>query len=347
MKKSFYQISMTQIHCKANTTMKKLISGQGFIISIFICLMVFVIGIINPAYFSLGTVFDISRSAILVGIFAIAELMVIISGGVDISFASIAVCSMYLSIRFLLNIDYEGTPFLPFLFAGVIGSIFGMINGFFISRFRLPTMIVTLGTSVAFQGLVIFFVGTAHIIDLPGHLLDFSKASLVNSTMPNGSISSLHPAILITFAVAVLGWFILNKTMFGRGIYAIGGSRESAERAGFNIQHLEFSLYSLVGFLAGIGGMTYAVLHRQAEPTMIVGSEMTVIAAVVLGGGSIMGGEGTVGGTLLGVFLIVILSNSLTFLGIPAQWQNVVTGIVILVGTALPIVRARLKKARE
>lgn len=324
--------------------MKKQLSNQGFIIAIFICCMVLIIGIVNPSYFSLGTIYDILRSSIVIGIFAVGELMVIISGGVDISFASIAVCAMYLSVRLLGNAHYEGLVILPFMLSGIIGLLFGMINGFFISKFHLPTMIVTLGTSVAFQGLVIFFVGTDHIIDLPGHLLDFSKASLINSTLPNGAISSLHPAVLITIGVIILGWFILNKTMFGRGIYAIGGSREAAERAGFNTHLVEFSLYSLVGFLAGIGGMVFAVLHRQAEPTMIVGTEMSVIAAVVLGGGSIMGGEGTISGAVLGVLLIVILSNSLTLLGIPAQWQNVATGIVILVGTALPILRTKLKK---
>ena len=126
---------------------------------------------------------------------------------------------------------------------------------------------------------------------------------------------------------AVIVWFLLKYTMLGRGIYALGGSREAAERAGFNIPRIQYFIYGTVGFLAGIGGIVYASLNRQANPQELVGTELNVIAAVVLGGASITGGRGTVIGTLLGVALVVIMNNSLVLIGVPSEWQRVVIGV--------------------
>lgn len=324
--------------------MRRLLFKSETIVALTIVIMIMVICSFNPAFFSIGTLFNILRSSIVMGIFAVSTMMVIIYGGVDISFTYIAACAMYLSIRLLVSIGYTGTPVLLFVLSGIIGLCFGLMNAFFISQFKLPTLIVTLGIGAAIQGFVVFFVGSEHIIDLPGHLLDFSRAGFLATKLPTGATVSLHPAILITMAFAVIVWFLLKKTIFGRGIYAIGGSREAAERSGLNIRSIEYALFGLVGFCAGIGGMVYACLNRQANPHLIVGSEMDVIAAVVLGGASITGGRGTVGGALLGVLLIVILNNSLILIGIPSEWQKVVIGAVIIIGTTLPILQAKSRQ---
>jgi simple sugar transport system permease protein len=135
--------------------------------------------------------------------------------------------------------------------------------------------------------------------------------------------------------------------MLGRSVYALGGAREAAERAGFNIARIQYFVYGLVGLLSGIAGITYGSLNRQANPQDIVGTELNVIAAVVLGGAQLTGGRGTVIGTVLGVVLVVVANNSLILVGVPSVWQRVVIGLIILVGTGLPAIQARRAALRS
>jgi len=134
--------------------------------------------------------------------------------------------------------------------------------------------------------------------------------------------------------------------MLGRSFYAMGGDRESAERAGFNILRTQLIIYGFAGLLSGIGGMIVGALFRQANPFSIVGTELDIIAAAVLGGASIAGGRGSVIGTLLGVVLITIAKNSLVLLGIPSEWQRVIVGFFILLGTAIPMVQSLVVQRR-
>jgi simple sugar transport system permease protein len=139
-------------------------------------------------------------------------------------------------------------------------------------------------------------------------------------------------------------WFILNHTLLGRGIYAIGGSEVAAQRAGFNIVAIKFFIYGYVGMLAGLAGVAHVSLARMANPFDIVGIELTVITAVVLGGARISGGHGSVLGTLLGVFLLVLIDNNLILLGIDSTWQRAVFGVLILIGVSMPAIQARLAR---
>jgi simple sugar transport system permease protein len=142
-------------------------------------------------------------------------------------------------------------------------------------------------------------------------------------------------------AIVIMVWLLLKYTMLGRGIYALGGAPEAAERAGFNVTRIQYFIYGFVGLLSGIAGMTFGALARQANPQDLVGTELNVIAAVVLGGAYLTGGRGTVIGTLLGVILVVIANSSLILIGVPTVWQRVVIGIIILIGTGVPAIQER------
>jgi len=174
----------------------------------------------------------------------------------------------------------------------------------------------------------------------------FARSTLVRIPLERG-VANLHPAILITIGVIVVVWLLLKYTMLGRGIYALGGAREAAERAGFNVPRIQYFIYGFVGLLSGIAGMTFGSMARQANPQDIVGLELNVIAAVVLGGAQLTGGRGTVIGTILGVMLVVIANNSLVLVGVPTVWQRVVIGLIILVGTGLPALQARRASKRS
>ncbi|MFN8491170.1 MAG: ABC transporter permease [Caldilineaceae bacterium] len=320
---------------------KELFRQNEFLVAITIVALCGIIGFLNPVFFTVGNLFDLLRSGVVMGIFATGVLIVIISGGIDVSFTAIAVFALYSTTKLLLAYYPSAPIWLAFLLSGLIGLGLGLINAFFISRFQLPTLIVTLGTLSMFRGFMLFVIGNKIIRDIPPSMTAFSRTTLLEVTMANGGLSKLHPAIFLTVAAAILVWLLLDYTMLGRGIYALGGAREAAERAGFNIATIQYFIYSFVGLISGIAGLAYGALQRQANPQDIVGSELDVIAAVVLGGAQLTGGRGTVVGTLLGVALVTIMKNSLILIGVPSEWQRVVIGAIIIIGTGIPALRMK------
>ena len=326
--------------------MKRILRNNEALVAITIVALCLYIGIRNPVFFTVGNIFDLLRASIVTGIFALGVLLVIVSGGIDVSFTAIAVFAMYATVRLLNAYAPDAPIWVAFLAAGLIGLGLGLINAFFIAQFRLPTLIVTLGTLSMFHGFLLFAIGNNIIRDVPPSMSAFARTALASIAVGRGT-ANLHPAILITLALAIAVWLLLDFTMLGRSVYALGGAREAAERAGFNVAAIQYFVYGLVGLLSGIAGITYGSLNRQANPQDLVGSELNVIAAVVLGGAQLTGGRGTVIGTVLGVVLVVVANNSLILVGVPSVWQRVVIGFIILVGTGLPAIQARRTAMRS
>lgn len=320
--------------------MNRLLRRSEVLVAATVILLSLFIGLRNPSFFTIGYVFDLLRSTIVTGIFAMGVLIVIVSGGIDLSFTAIGIFALYSTTKLFKAYAPDASVLPMFVVAAVIGVGLGLINGFFIARFKLPTLIVTLGTLSMFQGFLLFIIGNNIIRDVPPAMTAFARTAVVRIQEGRG-IANLHPAIFITLAAIIAVYFLLNYTMLGRGIYALGGAPEAAERAGFNIARTQYFIYAFVGLLSGIAGMTFGSLARQANPQDLVGSELNVIAAVVLGGATLTGGRGTVIGTILGVALVTIANNSLILIGVPAVWQRVVIGLIILVGTGLPAIQAR------
>jgi simple sugar transport system permease protein len=306
------------------------------VVTLVMVCMIGLIGSINPAFFSLANTFDLLKSMVVMGLFAIGVLIVMISGGIDISFTAIAAFGMYVTCRLLVAIQFPGSFLVAFSMAGLIGTGLGLLNAVFVSCFQLPTLIVTLGTASMFRGFLLAFVGTAIVHNLPPGLIGFSKWTLFQQRLPSGEMIGLSVSFFVFLLAAVTVWFLLRYTIRGRGIYAMGGNPVAAERAGFNLSRLRFFIYGLVGCLSGVAGITHASMMRNANPFDLVGTELTVIAAVVLGGASITGGRGTVIGTVLGVLLMVIINNSLILLEIPSYWQRVAVGLIIIASTGIP-----------
>lgn len=300
----------------------------------------------DPRFFTITTVSDLLRAAIVIGILAVGAMLVLVSGGIDVSFTAVAVFAMYSSTLLSLGIWPDMPWPLIFLIAVVIGAALGAINGFFIAFLGLPTLIVTLGTMSIFRGFLLTFIGSQRISDLPPAMRDFSRGVLARGTTDAGNFYSIPWSALALLFVIILTWFILNKTMLGRSIYAIGGSVESARRIGINVRWTQFFVYVYVGALAGLAGIIHGSVGRMADPFSLVGLELSVIAAVVLGGARLIGGYGTLIGTILGVALIVIVQNSLIVVGIPTTWQSVTIGALILLGTGVPAYRAKRAAAK-
>ena len=300
----------------------------------------------DPGFLSIVTATDLARASITLGILAVAAMVVLVSGGIDVSFTAVAAFAMY-ATTVLLRAHAPDLPWpLAFCIATAIGAALGAFNGLFVAVFGLPTLIVTLGTLSIFRGFLLTFVGTVQISNLPSGMRDFSRLMLVRGTNADGSFYALPWAFAVLVGAVLLTWFILHRTMLGRSIYALGGSVEAARRIGIDVRRVQFFVYVYVGALAGLAGIVHASMARIANPFDLVGLELSVIAAVVLGGARLAGGYGTLTGTLLGVALIVLVQNSLIVIGIPSTWQAATIGALILVGTGLPAWQAKRAEAR-
>jgi len=310
--------------------------GHEFYVFLAIVSLSLIIQARSGQFFTLNNIVDLMVSFIVPAIFAMCELIVIISGGMDVSFPAVASLSMFATTKILLSMDYTGNVFFAFLLSGSFGLIMGAINGALISIFNLPALIVTLGTQSIFMGILQGALNAQEIAEIPKVMFDFGNAKLFVAINPlNGLKSNMSSSILILFAVVIITYVFLHFTMWGRGVYAIGGDSNSAIRAGFKVKQIKFSIYCFVGIVAGIAGMTRVCMMQNCQPNNLIGMEMTVIAAVVLGGTSVKGGSGTIIGALLGTFLLTIISNSLLLLSIPTYWQSFFTGLIIIIGTGV------------
>jgi len=311
-------------------------NNEGVLVAVLVVLMV-VMTLLNPEFLSFSTFFSIVRSSLVPTVLALGVLMVIIAGGIDVSFTAIAIFAAYTTVV----VSGHGTGTLTLLVvACVIGALLGLVNGVVISKLRLPTLIVTLGTSGIFKGVLIAYIGAKYIADLPGPMTTMGNKNLL-SIPSDGEVANLHVFIVPVVALCVLVWWVLSRTMWGRSLYAYGDDPEAARRAGFPVVRAQILLYIAVGVLAAIGGLMNVTLSRNANPQALVGSELDIIAAVVLGGASIFGGRGSVLGTVLGVFLIQMIQNSLILVGIPSVWQRTAVGVLLLLGVSVQAVSAK------
>lgn len=321
-----------------------------FLVLIVLCVIVQIIS--GGQLFSFPQIFTrqnvtILRTMVVDGMFAMCSLVVMISGGFDLSFPAIAALSYSLSCTICLNNGWcQTNPLAGFLLAIVFGWILGMLNGWIIANFKLNTMIVTLGTQTFFMGVSLGLLKMKEITStLPAAFKTFGKAFIFEASDPVTNIRfTLSAMVLFLIALCAIVSFILNKTMFGRALYAIGGNEVSAERAGYNVKRIKFLLYSIVGALSGFIGMIRVCMASQSIPLALEGKEMTIIPAVILGGASIFGGEGTVFGTITAVGIISVVSNSMLLLGIDTYWQNFFNGLVILIGITVSALQVKRSK---
>ena len=312
---------------------KKLSHQTELYIFFAIVLMIIIIQLRSSQFFTSNNLVDLIRALVVPGIFSIGAMIVLISGGIDVSFPSIASFSMFVVSTQMLH--SEASVWVMLLAGALIGLVLGSLNGFLIGYFQFPALIVTLGTTSLFTGILHGALGAMEK-PVPQAMFDLGKSKLFTVTNPVSGLSSDMPVTVVFFIVIVLvAWFIMNKTMLGRGIYAMGGDITSARRSGFNVFGIQMFIYCFVGALAGLTGIIRASMILDCHPNNLDGMELTVIAACVLGGTRVNGGKGTIIGTLLGIVLITIISTSLILVGIPTYWQRVFMGAAILIGTGV------------
>ncbi len=264
----------------------------------------------------------------VIGILAIGGTFIIITAGIDLSVGAVMAVS---GVCGGLAV-YSGIPVhLGVVFGIFVGCAFGFVAGFLVARVKIPPFIVTLGmmmvarglSMVLTQGRAIYFRGS------PSFKL-ISQGKLFD-TVP-------YPVIYL-FAIAIISGFILKKTAIGRYTYAVGCNEEAARLSGINVVKTKLFVYSFAGFLSGIGGIILAARLNSAQPTAGLGYELDAIAAAVIGGTSLMGGEGTITGTIIGAFIMAILKNGLNLMNVSQFWQMVAMGIVVIGAVYLDTLR--------
>lgn len=311
-------------------------------IIVVICL---VIGLKSEEFLSYPSLISLLRAGMVMGIYALCAAVVMISGGIDVSFPVVAGISSYTTLKILLAYDNLSSVFAAFLISAIIGMLLGLINAILIHEFNIPTLIATIGTSSLYVGGLGVILGILNdISNLPTALETLNKKTLLVAKFEKGNISALPMTFLIFVALAIITYLILKYTYLGRGIYSLGCSKKSAIRAGYNIRRINYFIYTYVGFMAGIAGMMHATNVRSCSINGFLGIELTIIAAVAFGGISITGGRGTILGALIGIAMFVIINNSFILLGIPPKWQAFFFGLIILIGVGVSSYRYKLSQ---
>lgn len=327
--------------------MKKLFARHETFVFLAVMIFSIIISILNPRFFSLENMLDLLKSYSLMGTFAIGVLFVLISGGIDISFTAIATITGYVIAVLMLNFGGQLNILLVFMIACTIGILLGMINAAIIHFFEIPSIIATIATLNIYYGVLTVISSGKWLYGFPTWFADFAVLRVFTLYNADGSPFGLSVVTVIWLTLVLVAWFILRYTVLGRSIYALGGNLASAQRAGFNIKFLRFFVFSFMGFAAGIASVIQALLVQTVAPNSLVGKELDVIAAVILGGASLTGGRGTILGTLLGVALIAIMGNGLTLMRVPSYWYKVIIGLVILVSVGASAYRQKLASRQK
>jgi ribose/xylose/arabinose/galactoside ABC-type transport system permease subunit len=316
--------------------------GRGGAIAI-LGLLVVAFFIATPDFLTVNNMLNVLRQYSVPAVLAVGQTVVIISAGIDLSVASTAALSgSLMGVAFA----HWGWPEPVALLLGLAaGFLVGGFNGFVITRWGVPDFVATLGALAAVRGVALL---VTEGLPVP----DYQRA-VEGRTIP-GTVSTLgadslfrFPLIaLVAAASAAIGWFLLSRTKLGRAAYAIGGNREAARASGIRVERTKCWIYIFSGVMASVAGFMLTGRQASANALMADGMELQSIAAVVIGGTNLFGGEGGVGGTIIGMLIIGTLANGLNILGVAEFWQQVVNGLIIVLVVAIDQWRRRAARGQ-
>jgi ribose transport system permease protein len=291
----------------------------------------------SPYFLTFGNVMGILLATTVNGVLALGATFVIITAGIDLSVGTVMTLSAVMTGVFVSN---WGLPVYVGLLGGIAtGAVAGLINGVTVSKMKVPPFVATLGVMMAAKGLSlvisgskpIYFTGTPAVRGL-------TMDSLLGSFIPGFDVPN---GVFYLFGAAIVASLILGRTILGRYAFAIGSNEEATRLSGVNVDFWKAAVYTLCGMFSGLGGVIIGSRLNSAQPALGSGYELDAIAAVVIGGTSLSGGEGTILGTIIGAFIISVLTNGLRILSVPQEWQMVVTGAIVIVAVYADILRRR------
>ncbi len=283
----------------------------------------------SPHFLQASNLSNIARQSSITAILAVGQTIVIIAGGIDLSVGAmlaLAACSGAVAVTY-----WGQDLWVGILLALLVGTAVGFINGVVITKGHIPDFIATLGTYSTARGVALLLTGG---LPVPSHV----SATVLRANLPpelvwlgSGEILGLPVAALAAVLVGIVGWFVLRYTTLGRSAYAIGGNKDAAAVSGINVDRNKIMIYSLMGLMAGFAGLVMTGRLNSANALMADGAELQSIAAVVIGGTNLTGGEGGVIGSIIGAVIMGMIGNGLDLINVEAFWQRVVIGLMIVV----------------
>jgi ribose/xylose/arabinose/galactoside ABC-type transport system permease subunit len=286
-------------------------------------LMCVILSFATEAFLTTNNILNVLRQISINGIIAIGMTFVIITGGIDLSVGSIVGLSAVVAASFAHPGAYP--VIVPILVGLLVGLACGGVNGFLIARWRVAPFIVTLGMMTAARGMTMVYTNGRPVINLSDGY----------NYVGGGYIAGIPLPVIILVLVALIGFFILNYTKFGRHVYAVGGNEHSANVSGVRIKPVKIAVYCIVGLAAGLAGIVLSSRVMAGSPVLGTGYELDAIAAVVIGGTSLFGGVGSIVGTLIGVLIIGTMNNGLDLLNVSSYYQQVAKGVIIVLAVLL------------
>jgi ribose transport system permease protein len=281
---------------------------------------------LNPSFLTGNNLLNVLRQASINIVLAAGMTMVILTGGIDLSVGSILASTAVLSLIASRAPEFQGlTIAIPL----VAGLVMGVINGLLVAYVGLPPFIATLGSMTALRGAAYLFANGTTIIN---NDLNFAWIG-------NNDLWGIPWLVIISFVVILLAWLLLRKTVLGVRIYAVGGNEQAARLTGIKVGAVLVFVYGASGLLSGLGGVMTSSRLYSASGLLGQGYELDAIAAVVLGGTSMVGGLGSVAGTLIGALIIAFLNNGLTLMNISYFWQLVIKGLVVIIAVTIDKIR--------
>ncbi len=311
---------------------------QGLAFAALIIMFV-VFAVASPFFARFDNIVGILLATAVNGVLALGSTFVIVSGGIDLSVGTVMTVSAVMTAVAITNWQL---PILVGVIVGLgTGGLAGLINGVIIAKLKLPPFIATLGMLNVAKGLALVLSGVKPIYFLEApDFNNIAMGSVLGSIIPGFTIPN---AVLILFIAAIVAFLILSKTILGRYTFALGSNEEASRLSGVNVDRWKIAVYTLTGLFSGLAGVLIASRINSAQPALGAGYELDAIAAAVIGGTSLSGGEGSIVGTIIGAFIISTLGNGLRILSVPQEWQTVVTGGIIILAVYLDIVRRRQK----
>jgi simple sugar transport system permease protein len=314
------------------------ISGRiELILLIIIVVLSAILAMITPFYLTLPNLVDLIENYSVTAIFAMGLFVVLVSGGIDISFAATASVAQYATAVLATHYGLPAVVCLPIGLA--LGVALGCLNGALIYYLRVTSIIITIAMLNVYFALLMYFTEGKLIATLP----DWWSSRLVffQFETADGELVRITLPMVLMFASVLLTWILMSATSAGRQLYAMGGNPEAARRVGVNIGAMHFLAYGYLGLMAGLAGLVQAERVGEAVPNALVGTELNVLAAAVLGGASLAGGIGSVPGVLAGILLLAILQNGLNLLGVSPYFFQIVIGVVILLATTITMLKVK------
>lgn len=292
------------------------------------------------AFFTLDNNVSILLMTAVNGILAVGVTFVIITGGIDLSIGtSMALCAVMAGVSVT---NWHLHPLIGVLVGILTGSLIGLVNGLTISKMKIPPFISTLGMMMVTSGLALVISGTKPVYfpsktEMGG---GFAFSDVAMGTL----IPGIPNAVIVMFLVAIIASLLLSKTILGRYDFAIGSNEEATRLSGVNTDGWKTLIYVVCSSFSGLAGAIMASRLNSAQPALGSGYELDAIAAAVIGGTSLSGGEGSILGSIIGAFIISVLTQGLRIMSVPQEWQKVITGVIVVLAVYLDIVRRKKSK---